>query len=938
MSKITLPIRFDGLRTKVIVSLVIACSCIALFGVYRITRMYAYTLEQQLQERAKTLSDAVIYIASSSNSASELQRFVVATAHSPHVHRIVVATRGTDPAVADSARVAKLSQPPRDVVTTNLIQEWGELRLDRHCYDWFAPTMISSMHDGHVQAVPGVVHIQLETAAVESQLRWACLRVGVMFTTIVAVMAIVAYRLLYRWVLVPAADVSRVLERRAAGDNNVYAMVHSRDELGRVASALNSLLETLDHKEAERRAALDSLLASESLAKKLSMVASRTDNGVIITDRHGHVEWVNEGFTRISGYTLEDMQGRRPGEILQGCETSRSTIQFMRERLAAGEAFSAEVINYRKEGTPYWVSIDVQPVYGDEGQLTQFVAIQRDITSRKEAQAEQQKFVSLVENSSDFIAMATLDGQFTYVNPAGCRLVGLTGLAQAIRSKLTDFMNTESANYLTSQVISTALATGYWTGELIFRRFVANDRLNMQTTVFLIRDAQSGQPICLAVVGRDVTERKRAEVTLLRSHQEIAAARMMLEHQTKALQMQNEELRLAHEKAEAAVKAKGAFLANMSHEIRTPMTAILGFADMLLASVKDPDAIDSLRTIHRNGEHLLAIINDILDISKIEADRMEVEQLVVDPLEVLDEVIVLLRGRAQAKGLELRRYIHTPVPNRIVTDPTRLRQILLNLIGNAIKFTEAGTVEVRAGLLGAGDDGPRQLYFDIIDTGIGLTEQQMSMLFQPFVQADNSMTRRFGGTGLGLSISQRFAEMLGGAIKVTSQPGQGSTFRVTIAANDAPETPATSPGAATEEPVVVAAPTASAGLAGCHLLLAEDGADNQRILSFFVRKAGATVDVVENGQLAVEAVQSDKPFDAILLDMQMPVMDGYEAAHLIRQSGFRGPIIALTAHAMRGDREKCLAAGCDDYMTKPVDRAKLMDILQQYCTPQHAAV
>ncbi len=406
-------------------------------------------------------------------------------------------------------------------------------------------------------------------------------------------------------------------------------------------------------------------------------------------------------------------------------------------------------------------------------------------------------------------------------------------------------------------------------------------------------------------------------------------------------------LKDAQSQAESANRSKSEFLANMSHEIRTPMTAILGYADILaeqLESRTDPKpAIECIETIRRNGEHLLSIINDILDISKIEANKMTAEQIKVAPIQLVQEIVELMMVKSNAKALTLKTEFDTSVPQTIQTDPTRLRQILVNLVGNAIKFTEIGGVTI---LVRMDASQPDQIFFDVIDTGIGLREDQFANLFRSFEQADTSMTRKFGGTGLGLRISKRLAEILGGTITATNSDGGGCIFTASVAVGSlAPDdSGAVLPSfhstlrldANHEKHIVPTAPSAYANaLAGYRILLVEDGPDNQRLISFHLRKAGATVEILENGRMAVERITQEgtidgemtnvRDFDVILMDMQMPVMDGYEATRILRQKGCRIPILAVTAHAMELDEAKCLEAGCDFRLTKPIDKNLLID-------------
>lgn len=425
--------------------------------------------------------------------------------------------------------------------------------------------------------------------------------------------------------------------------------------------------------------------------------------------------------------------------------------------------------------------------------------------------------------------------------------------------------------------------------------------------------------------------------------------------------------------AEAANVAKSEFLANMSHEIRTPMTAILGYADLIKegcpASCEygSGEMQDALDTIHRNGHHLLQIINDILDLSKIEAGKLEMEVVQFSAVQLACDIKSLMRVRAETKRLNLKVQFATPMPEKVQTDPMRLRQILVNLIGNAIKFTETGEVrmvvyygdQVDAELLALCRDNDRHdlgeemplklgqpyLRFDVIDTGIGMDSEQVSRLFRPFAQADSSMARRFGGTGLGLSISRRLAQMLGGTVSVTSQPNQGSTFRVVIpvevsASSGRVEQP--NDAVVTGLHDAVARPSSESQSLNCRVLLAEDGPDNQRLISFVLKRMGCTVVIADNGRIAIEyvrqAMDSDDPFDVVLMDMQMPVMDGYTATRGLRNLGYTGPIVALTAHAMSGDRDKCLACGCTDYTVKPIDRAHLLKIILGYVAKQPVTV
>ena len=385
----------------------------------------------------------------------------------------------------------------------------------------------------------------------------------------------------------------------------------------------------------------------------------------------------------------------------------------------------------------------------------------------------------------------------------------------------------------------------------------------------------------------------------------------------------------------AASEAKSAFLANMSHEIRTPLNAILGYTEVLGSErITEHERAEHLETIRRNGEHLLSVINDVLDISKIEAGRMSVEPVELLTVELFTQAVSLMQVRADAKGLALDLEFETEIPRTIRTDPVRLRQVLLNLIGNAIKFTEIGGVRLIVGLEEA--DEP-MLRIEVADTGIGMTPEQRDRVFMPFAQADSSTTRKFGGTGLGLHISGRLVEMLGGEIGMTSEPGVGSSFIIRVPSGTGREVERTSASDAWEEVVALrkieqehARATDREALLGRRILVAEDGPDNQRLVRHFLEKAGASVDIVENGRLAVERMVADPAYHAVLMDVQMPEMDGHEATRRIRAGGFTGPIIALTAHAMSEERDAILASGCDAFLTKPIVRQTLIETIARW--------
>ena len=396
------------------------------------------------------------------------------------------------------------------------------------------------------------------------------------------------------------------------------------------------------------------------------------------------------------------------------------------------------------------------------------------------------------------------------------------------------------------------------------------------------------------------------------------------------LEAQKVELARSRASADAANQAKSTFLANMSHEIRTPMNAILGFTEVLRRGMYDDPTqqAEYLETIHSSGQHLLRLINDILDLSKVEAGRLEVERMPCCPHQLLLEVVTVLKGKADEKQLRLDCQTPEGLPEVIETDPGRVRQILTNVIGNALKFTEHGGVSVVARMLCG---TKTRLQIDVIDTGVGMSAEAMLKIFDPFSQADNSITRRFGGTGLGLTISKSFAESLGGDLTVTSVAGEGSTFTMVVDAGSIDQTARVldiSEFAANARHERKPAKGKRFQFNESRILLVDDGDANRKLIQLLLQRNGLLVETAVNGQIAVDKATTSK-YDVILMDMQMPVMDGYTATRKLREHGLEIPIVALTANAMRGDEVECREAGCTGFLTKPVDLDGLINYLAE---------
>ncbi|MBN2294947.1 MAG: PAS domain S-box protein [Pirellulales bacterium] len=665
---------------------------------------------------------------------------------------------------------------------------------------------------------------------------------------------------------------------------------------------LTLLYETAkDQAFAELENAKESIQREKSFSD--SLIASLPGIFYLFNAEGEFLRW-NENLERVSGYSAEEISEKAAVDFFG--EHQRNLIERSIEEVYTKGYSAPEADILNKDGTEIPHLFSSTRIILDGKPHLAGMAI--DITERKQVEEalreSEERFRLFAAASGHGFGMGCLEGRVIFANAATIRLVEEESEDTFIGKSFFQYYDPEDVERLENEILPIVLEKGLWVGEIPLRTAKGNQVLTEQN-IFLVRD-EGEEPGIVGNIITDITERKRSEV----------------------------ELAKARDEAEAANCAKSEFLANMSHEIRTPMTAILGFTDILKGTLTDPDQLDAAATIEQNGHYLLGIINDILDLSKIEAGKMEVEHIQCSPHQILCEVVSLMRVRANAKNLPLEIEYEGPIPRTIQSDPTQLRQILINLIGNAIKFTEVGQVRLVTRLLHAHSDEPK-MQFDVVDTGIGMNEEQIDRLFKPFHQADTSTTRKFGGTGLGLTISKRLAAKLGGDITVKSVPDRGSTFTLMIKTGPLQDVKLlNSPTEAQLPAKDEDKSNASSAKLDCRVLLAEDGPDNQRLIAFLLRKAGADVVVAVNGKiahdLALKAQNEGKPFDVILMDMQMPVMDGYDATTRLREARYTSPIIALTAHAMSTDRDKCLAAGCDNYMTKPIEREQLVSMVAEY--------
>ena len=551
----------------------------------------------------------------------------------------------------------------------------------------------------------------------------------------------------------------------------------------------------------------------------------------------------------------------------------------------------------RKDGTFMAVQLDDQMLNDPSGRIIGIRATMQDIGERKRTEEaliqSEQRFRDLFENASDVIYTADFDGNFTSLNKSGERMTGYT--------------REEALHLNFSQVVSPE--TLKLVQEMTERKLKSHDETVYELEMFkkggepLLVEISSraiyknGKPVGIQGIGRDITQRKQVEA----------------------------ELKRARDAAIESSRVKSEFLANMSHEIRTPMNGILGMTELTLDTNLNPEQREYLEIVKSSTHSLLTIINDILDFSKIEAGKLDLETIdfsVQDAIAAATRTIAL---RAHEKGLELAFEVSEDVPDSLLGDPGRLRQIVVNLIGNAVKFTAAGEIVVRVEKESR-TDNEVVLHFSVSDTGIGIPVEKQSLIFGAFAQADGSTTRRYGGTGLGLAICSQLVEIMGGRIWVESEVGKGSTFHFT-----APFGLQAAPGMLGAPAVPETVQPAMQGKS-LRFLLAEDNEVNQKLAVWILEKRGHSVTVAANGQEALDALAKEQ-FDVVLMDVQMPKMNGLEATRIIRQNeqttGRHMPIIAMTALAMKGDRERCLEAGMDEYVSKPIQPDQIFQTLDR---------
>jgi PAS domain S-box-containing protein len=684
----------------------------------------------------------------------------------------------------------------------------------------------------------------------------------------------------------------QVSARRLSGADDQCALI------------LLSILDITGQKRVEAEASV--------LAPPYRTILASIGKAVIVTDPESRITFMNPIAERLTGWVQHDALEKNLKDIFrivdgQSSQTVESLVaRAIRERAVVGLADPTVLI--APDGAEWPIEGNAAPVF-NSGRLVGVVLVFHDISNRREEEQNLEisevRYRRLFEAAHDgILILDAVTAKVIDVNPFMGSLLGYP------RKHFLEKELWEIGVFKDAEISKKAMATLQRVGHIRYEDLPLEHKDGRHIPVEFVSNVyREGRRNVIQCNIRDITERKRLANALAQATQE----------------------------AETANRSKSEFLANMSHEIRTPMGAILGFADMLLhRSPEECAQAGCVQIIQRNSLHLLELINEILDLSKVEAGQMKVERISSDLPAMLSEIICLMRPRAAEKGLAFGVTFQGPIPHRIQTDPLRLRQILVNLLGNSLKFTQSGRIDLR--ITDEGTGGPSiVLRVDVVDSGIGMTPELVGRLFIPFTQGDASITRKFGGTGLGLTISRQLAKLLGGDVTVTSQTGVGSTF--TLRVNGGPAAGVERLEDLTEAtlPVTVNQKVeANIPLRG-QILLVEDGADNQRLLRMQLGDAGATVTSALDGRIAVN-LATTQTFDLILMDMQMPIMDGYAATMELRRRGLTLPIIALTAYAMAEDRDKCLAAGCNGYLSKPIDQEKLLKTVNEHLGTDHSTV
>ena len=634
--------------------------------------------------------------------------------------------------------------------------------------------------------------------------------------------------------------------------------------------------------------------------QKNQVLLRNASDGICIMNREARIDEVGDAFCKMLGYTREEMIGMHVTQWDANISAAELE-ELVRKVFENGTRIEFETIHRAKNGVKIPVEVSAIPLEFLGSPL--LFCTTRDITERKQANAERERLLKIVEGATDYISMADMQGHLSYLNRAGTRLVGLHDDIDLSSLQIKDLHPAWAARRVLDEGIPFVLKNGSWQGETALLHRDGHEIPVLQ--MILVHRNEFGNPEFLSTIMRDITKRKRKE----------------------------QELEQAMNLAKAANLAKSRFLANMSHEIRTPMNGILGMAQMLLEpNLSKEERYDYARIVLNSGHTLLTLLNDILDFSKVEAGKIELEAIIFDAAQVVHETELLFAQSASRKGLSITADWKGLTKQRFLGDPHRLRQMLSNLVGNAIKFTAQGHIHLEGQEI-EGKDQTAWLEFSVTDTGIGIPDDKQALLFQPFSQTDGSTTRQFGGTGLGLSIVRALASLMGGEVGVQSEPGKGSRFWLRIPAKlvAADQDSRHFEAKGDQEPDSMRAAASFSG----QVLVVEDDATNRKVIQALLGSLGLTVVFANDGAQAVQFITQGGEVALILMDLHMPVMDGYTATEELRRwetnhGKIRLPIIALTADAFEEEHQHCLKAGMDEVITKPIALNLLCSSLRRW--------
>ncbi len=629
--------------------------------------------------------------------------------------------------------------------------------------------------------------------------------------------------------------------------------------------------------------------------EKYQNLLQASGDGIHILDLQGRVRETNPTFCDMLGYSYDEVIGM---SVLQweANFNPEDAIKKLSENFAQANVF--ETRHRRKDGAIIDVEVSAKAV-SINGETLLWNA-SRDISDRKRAEFERDRLQAIIMEAPDFIASSDMSAHLTFLNPAGARMVGLPAHVELTHLEIKDMHPAWATKMVLEKGIPTALKQGYWQAETALLNSENGHEIPVSQLLLLHRD-QRGEPVQLSTIMRDITSFKQTE---------------------HALQQ-------AKDQAESLARSKSEFLANMSHEIRTPMNAIIGLSQLTLNTPLSAQQYEYIDKILGASQHLLGILNDILDFSKLEAEHLSITPEAFNLDDVIRNLDSLFYARAQEKSLAFRLEVATDVPRYLLGDALRLQQILVNLIGNSIKFTEQGFIHLLINSVSPPSDNGVTLKFALEDTGIGISEEQQQHLFQPFTQADGSISRRFGGTGLGLVISRKLAQMMGSDIQCHSVPGEGSQFWFDMPFGLIKQAVLPPPHTPIRKKITLDQLRATAkGLADARVLLVEDNPLNQQVANEFLRTAGFKVTTAQDGQQALDLL-AQQDFDVVLMDIQMPVLDGLQTTRLLRnQARFADlPIIAMSAGVTLNEQAQCESAGMTDFIAKPIDPLLMIEKL-----------